>query len=126
MSSEHFFKRVKKAKKDQKGKAIDLGDTLTHLRGHFCDSVSIPENIAVDLYNCIIADLEITEDSIYEFETTLGGLVDLFRMELNEEYTPIPNKVWGIIKEVCNEYALKLDQDLLTYIMRFVVDKGMI
>lgn len=126
MSSEHFFKLVKKGKKELKGAALDFEDVLARLRSHFCDTVSLPEHIAVDLFNCIIADLNITEDSVYEFETTLGGLVDLFRYDLNEEYTPIPDKVWSVVKEVVNEYALKLDQDLLTYIMKYIVEKGLI
>ena len=55
----------------------------------------------------------------------MRSIIELFNFEFDpKEDNYIMNEDWDFIKETVSDYALDLDDQTLTYIMWFVVEKG--
>ncbi|MDA3939556.1 MAG: hypothetical protein PF693_09630 [Spirochaetia bacterium] len=63
-------------------------------------------------------------DQLRELGYHLVDVIDLFDMDYDENKDPLVLDEWITIKNLVSTYAEDIDDDLLTYIMQFAVEKG--
>ena len=56
----------------------------------------------------------------------LTRIVELFSQEYGATEGELPDKAWEIIRDITNEYALDIEENLLNYLMTEVVNQGKI
>lgn len=59
-----------------------------------------------------------------EFSSKLKSIIELFNFEYEAGDDFLTNDDWEYIKETVSDYALEIDDSSLTYIMKFVVERG--
>jgi len=91
----------------------------------------LPEDLMEDLYQFYLdtgrgerpfapTDSESLRDLAYH----LVDVLDLFDMDYDEKKDPLVLDEWLTIKNLFSNYADDIEDDLLTYIMRFAIEKG--
>ncbi|MBN1647912.1 MAG: hypothetical protein JW874_07760 [Spirochaetales bacterium] len=117
-NSDDFFRKIRKAHSPDD---IDRA---------FLECVPCPEEIMEEICSTIRFELfrDLADkglDGQYDdYANTLGYITDLFNLDFNEDEKVLPLKVWGIIRDICNEYAVDLDEDLITYIFQKIMAAG--
>ena len=124
--SDRFSRHLNKIRKET-GFQFNTS-SLTQVRNSFLFNIGdIPEELKVEIYEYFLdqygengEDEQTTIDVLAE---KLRAVVELFNFELNDDDV-LNDDDWDFIKETVSDYALDLDDDTLTYIMRFVVERG--
>lgn len=124
--SHTFQKRIRKI--DSKSGAEDLQQVLDDVRSAFDSSLSsLPEPMRAELFDFFAGKYR-AEADVYRFDDAvfLGEIIDLFTGEYNDETDPLDTEDWEFIKDIIDENALELDMELINYVMRLIVEKGVL
>lgn len=85
----------------------------------------LPEDLMEDLYQYYIDSHTITDsDHFRDLAYHLVDVIDLFSMDYDEAKDPIKLDEWVVIKDIFSTYAGDIDDELLTYVMQFAIEKG--
>ena len=91
----------------------------------------LPEELMEDLYQFYLdtgigsGSNDILEpNQLRELAYHLVDVIDLFDMDYDDAKDPIKLDEWITIKDLVSSYAADIDDDLLTYIMQFAIEKG--
>ncbi len=91
----------------------------------------LPGDLMEDLYEYYLdsgigsGSKDITEpDQLRELAYHLVDVIDLFDMDYDENKDPLVLDEWVTIKTLFSSYADDIDDELLTYIMQFAIEKG--
>ncbi len=125
--SDRFSSQVLKIEK--KNRNLGEKESTEALKQTFFSHIkSLPEELKYDFFEYFYDQFEREENpkyGFYEFSSKLRSIIELFNFEFDpKEDNYIMNEDWDFIKETVSDYALDLDDQTLTYIMRFVVEKG--
>ncbi|MFO8065031.1 MAG: hypothetical protein R6V29_10445 [Spirochaetia bacterium] len=124
--SHAFQKRIRKI--DSNIGADDQQRVLDDVRSAFDASLPyLPEVMRAELFDFFSqkyrADAEryTVDDAVF-----LGEVIDLFTSEYNEEADPFDTEDWEFVKDIIDENALELDMELINYVMKRIVEKGIL
>jgi len=91
----------------------------------------LPEDLMEDLYQYYLdtgigsGSNDILEpNQLRELAYHLVDVIDLFDMDYDEAEDPLVLDEWVTIKNLFSSYAEDIDDDLLTYVMRYAIEKG--
>ena len=86
----------------------------------------LPEDLLEDLYQFYIdsGDPVTDSDHLRDLAYHLVDVIDLFDMDYDNIKDPVKLEEWIVIKDLFSAYAADIDDDLLTYIMQFAIEKG--
>ncbi len=103
-----------------------IGDLFTQ------SGFMLPEDLMEDLYQFYLDSggrdrsrpVPTDSDSLRELAYHLVDVIDLFDMDYDEAKDSVKLHEWITIKNLVSSYAEDIDDDLLTYIMQFAIEKG--
>lgn len=128
MESDRFYRRMLKIAKDPR-----RGDEkLEQIKEAFCGSLpdDLPDDMIQDLFWGCADALELAvisdRDRLHDASAALTMVVELFWEEFGTTEGELPGAIWETIRDCVNDFALELDDNLLNYIMKEVVDQGKI
>jgi len=124
--SHAFQKRIRKI--DSKAGTNDQQEVLDEVRSAFDNSLSsLPEPMRAELFDFFSQKYR-ADPETYSFDDALflGEVIDLFTSEYNDETDPLDNEDWEFVKDIIDENALELDMELINYVMKIIVDKGVL
>ena len=127
MEADRFYRNMLKTFKTEK----DPESRQEKIAADFENSLPVlPENMASDLFWDIAELFRLKEaESREDFEEAvimLTRIVELFSQEYGATEGELPDKAWEIIRDITNEYALDIEENLLNYLMTEVVNQGKI
>ncbi|MFP3960258.1 MAG: hypothetical protein ACLFUM_02140 [Spirochaetaceae bacterium] len=87
----------------------------------------LPEPMQAELFDFFSRKYRAAADS-YTVEDAhfLGEVIDLFTGAYNEQTDPFDAEDWEFVKDIVDENALELDMHTVNYVMKLVVDKGVL
>ena len=86
--------------------------------------ITIPGSMGRDLYGYYLTRTGKTEENLRNLAYHLVDVVDLFNEEYNTKADPLDAGEWTVIGELTNAYAVEIEDDILTYVMALIVEKG--
>ncbi len=112
--------------------APTIGDMKDKIGDLFMQSgFMLPMDLMEDLYQYYIdsgrdrlRSVPTDSDSLRELAYHLVDVIDLFDMDYDNLKDPIKPDEWVTIKDLFSTYAEDIDDDLLTYVMQFAIEKG--
>jgi hypothetical protein len=127
MEADRFYRRMLKIARDEK----EGDEKLEQIRDAFIGSLpALPEEFCSELFWGCADALKLASlgdrDELHEASKSLTMVVELFWEEFGTTSGELPEKIWDTIRDCVNDYALELDENLLNYVMREVVDQGKI
>ena len=115
-----FYRGIKKIKKNYYAdKTIDVEQDIKDL---LTKNVPVSESLLDDLYTKYCSD----SDNLFDSARSLSDIVDLFNGEYDEDSDPLKEEDWVYVRNLVTACADELDMEIVTYIMRLIVDKGCI
>ena len=118
-----YMRNLKKKHKESDEARIDVERSF-----HTCMS-GFPEPLRYDLWYHFSdsyapegADIE----RLYELAVVLRRVIELFDEEYEISDDELSDSDWNAIKEIVDDMALELSTPLITYIMRWVIKRGLI
>ena len=91
----------------------------------------LPGNFMEDLFQYYIdrenaegQNADINLDQLRELAYHFVDIIDLFDMDYDDVKDPLTLEEWITIKDLFSSYAENIDDELLTYIMKFAIEKG--
>lgn len=124
--SDRFAKHLKKIRKETGFQYTT--SSLDQLQKSFAISIGdIPEELKTEVYEYFFdqyGELLNRRQTIDMLAEKLRSIVELFTFEFDSDDDSLSDDDWDFIKETVSDYALDLDDQTLTYIMRFVVERG--
>jgi len=91
----------------------------------------LPEDLMEDLFHYYIdkenakrQNTDINLDQLRELAYHFVDIIDLFDMDYDDIKDPLTLEEWITIKDLFSSYAENIDDELLTYIMKFAIEKG--
>ena len=91
----------------------------------------LPEDLMEDLFHYYIdkenakrQNTDINLDQLRELAYHFVDIIDLFDMDYDDVKDPLTLKEWITIKDLFSSYAENIDDELLTYVMKFAIEKG--
>ncbi len=91
----------------------------------------LPEELMEDLFQYYLDSAwgtessEITEpDQLRDLAYHLVDVIDLFDMDYDNIKDPLILEEWITVKDLFSSYAENIDDELLTYVMKFAIEKG--
>jgi hypothetical protein len=124
--SHAFQKRLRKL--SSRGAPQGYEEFLDTVRSAFGTSLSfLPEPMQAELFDYFSRKYR-AEEEAYTVDDAffLGEVIDLFTGDYDEESDPLDTEDWDFVKDVIDENALELDMQLVNYVMKLVVDKGVL
>ncbi len=95
-------------------------ELMADLSELFVKYMDQPEDLSLDVFDYVLNGRELEDGHIIK----LSDMVDLFRMDYNDEFNHLELEDWRYLKELVNGWALEMDMDIVTYVMQRVVDAG--
>ncbi len=95
---------------------------------HTC-MAEFPEPLRHDLYHHFFdayASGDRGETALFGVADKLQRIVDLFAMEYESKRDDLSDDDWIAVREAVDDNAHELDTKLMTYIMRFILGRGLI
>ncbi len=86
--------------------------------------VTVPKSMGRDLFAYYLTRTGKTEENLRNLAYHLVDVADLFDEEYDSKNDPLDEGEWVMIKELTNAYAAEIEDDVLTYVMRLVIEKG--
>ncbi|MBI9098890.1 MAG: hypothetical protein JEY91_10465 [Spirochaetaceae bacterium] len=115
-----FYRGIKKIKKNfYSGATADVESDIKEL---LYKNMDVDESVCDDLYFRYCGNSE----NIFDSAETLSDIVDLFNGEYDEVNDPLKEEDWIYIRNIVDASAEELNLEIITYIMRLIVDKGFI
>ena len=127
MYQSHAFQK-KLRKLTSRGAPQEQEQFLDDVRSAFGTSlVFLPEPMQAELFDYFSGKYR-AEEGVYTVDDALflGEVIDLFTGDYNEESDPLDSEDWDFVKDVIDENAIELDMQLVNYVMKLVVDKGVL
>ena len=124
-----LYRGIEKTINNQNSSIDEMKDKIADL---FIQSgFMLPGDLMEDLYQYYLdSDIgfgskNITDpDELRELAYHLVDVIDLFDMDYDENKDPLVLDEWVTIKNLFSSYADDIDDELLTYIMQFAIEKG--
>lgn len=124
-----LYRGIEKTIKNMDSSLDDKKDTIADL--FIKSGFMLPGDLMEDLYQYYL-DIgwgtdkkEISKpDELRELGYHLVDVIDLFDMDYDENKNPLVLDEWITIKNLFATYAGDIEDDLLTYIMQLVIEKG--
>ena len=110
--------------------------TIEDMKDKICDlfiksGFMLPVDLMKDLFRFYIDSgrdeqpLAPTDsDSLRDLAYHLVDVIDLFDMDYDNIKDPVKLEEWIVIKDLFSAYAADIDDDLLTYVMQYAIEKG--
>ncbi len=124
-----LYRGIEKTIKNQENTIEEKKDKIADL--FIKSGFMLPEDLMEDLYQFYLdtgtgsGSSNITEpDQLRELAYHLVDVIDLFDMDYDEMKDPLVLEEWVTIKNLFSSYAEDVEDDLLTYIMQFAIEKG--
>ena len=102
-----------------------IGDLFTQ------SGFMLPGELMEDLYQFYLdtgigsgSDDVLEPNQLRDLAYHLVDVIDLFDMDYDESKDPIKLDEWVTIKDLFSTYAADIDDELLTYVMQFAIEKG--
>jgi hypothetical protein len=127
-TSDRFYRYMKNLHK----KSRELDDDA--IRGeierafHTCMN-TFPESMRVDLFEYFsdpAAGEGSDREAIFASADRLQRVVELFEENYEVGDDEFSDADWDAVKQAVDDHAVDLDTDLITYVMRFVVKRGLL
>jgi hypothetical protein len=114
-----FYRGLKKIKKNfYSQNTVNVEGDIKEL---LYKNLNVSDSICDDLYFRYCGDSE----NIFDSAFLLSDVVDLFNGEYDEVNDPLKEADWIYVRNVVNSCADEMDLDIVTYIMRLIVDRGL-
>ena len=91
----------------------------------------LPGNFMEDLFQYYIdqenvkgQNISINLDQLRELAYHFVDIIDLFDMDYDDVKDPLTLEEWITIRDLFSSYAENIDDELLTYVMKFAIEKG--
>ncbi len=91
----------------------------------------LPGNFMEDLFQYYIdqenvkgQNIGINLDQLRELAYHFVDIIDLFDMDYDDVKDPLTLEEWITIRDLFSSYAENIDDELLTYVMKFAIEKG--
>jgi hypothetical protein len=125
-ASESYWKKIDRIRKNCPEGLEDK--TMAVIREAFFFQIKhLPSSLRHSLFNHYVERFYERADEykdFFEVAYFLGGLVDLFNKEYDEEADPLAAEDWSVVRDLVNESAPEMDLETLTYVMRLLLSKG--
>jgi hypothetical protein len=125
-ASERFYRTLDKL--SGRGKGLDV--TVEAVRGAFTQAVGkVPEYLCEAVFLRFLDTFNRSGKAETDFVTeaySLGRYIDLFWMDYSDADGSFSPEEWGFLRDEVSASAGELDLDILTYIMRQVLEHGAI
>lgn len=115
-----FYRGIKKVKKNFY--ADNTLDVEADIKSLLYKNMDIAESVCDDIYFKYCNDREKIIDAAFY----LSDIVDLFNGDYDELNDPLEEDDWYYIRNIVDACADEMDLDIVTYIMRLIVDRGFI
>lgn len=116
-----FYKGIKKIKKTFYSQNLKEADVIGEMKDLLYKNLKVDDSICDDLFFRYCGDRENLFDSAF----ILSDIVDLFNGEYDEVNDPLEEADWIYVRTVVNSCADEMDLEIVTYIMRLIVDRGL-
>ena len=124
-----LYRGIEKTINNQNSNIDEMKDKIADL---FIQSgFMLPGDLMEDLYEYYLdsgigsGSKNITDsDQLRELAYHLVDVIDLFDMDYDESKDPLVLDEWVTVKTLFSSYADDIDDELLTYIMQFAIEKG--
>jgi len=114
-----FYKGLKKIKKNHfAGMGNDIASDIKEM---LYRNLDVEKGICDDLYFRYCEGKE----NLFDSAEILADIVDLFNCQYDEEEDPLSEEDWMYVRNIVNASADEMDMDVITYIMRLIVDRGL-
>jgi hypothetical protein len=94
-------------------------DIAADVREAFLRFVQVPEGMAEELSGYFLPGT-VDEDSVYKSEEVL----EILGLEWTPQGSALDDDDWDFLRDLVNAWALELDMDIVTGVMRTIVDRG--
>jgi hypothetical protein len=124
--SHAFKKRLRKL--DNGGPAAPAEQREAEIREAFLSALpGLPEPMQAELFDFFSRKYR-AEPDVYTVDDAffLGEVIDLFAGDYDEQADPLDSEDWDFLKDIIDENAVELDMQLVNYVMKLVVDKGVL
>jgi len=116
-----FYKGIKKIKKNFYSQKPDETAVVKEIKELLYKNLNVDDSICDDLYFRYCGD----SDNLFDSAFILSDVVDLFNGEYDENNDPLEEADWIYVRTVVNSCADEMDLEIVTYIMRLIVDRGL-
>ncbi len=124
-----LYRGIEKTINNQNSNIDEMKDKIADLFKQ--SGFMLPGDLMEDLYEYYLdsgigsGSKDITEpDQLRELAYHLVDVIDLFDMDYDENKDPLVLDEWVTVKTLFSTYADDIDDELLTYIMQLVIEKG--
>ncbi|MDR3200802.1 MAG: hypothetical protein LBT68_05025 [Spirochaetales bacterium] len=125
-ASERFYRTLDK----MNGRGEGLAVTVEAVRAAFTQAVgTVPHSLSEAIFLRFLDAFNRSgkpEEAFAETAYSLGPYIDLFWMDYAEEGRPLEKADWVFLRDEVSAAAGDLDLDILTYIMRQILEHGAI
>ncbi len=117
-----LYRGIEKALKDP-GESLEV--KRKKIEDLFVSSVpDIPSAMAGELFSYYLTRTGGDVENLRNLAYHLVDVADLFGGEYDSRNDPIDDGEWRMIKEFTTAYAEDIDEEVLTYVMQLVIEKG--
>ncbi|MBN2655499.1 MAG: hypothetical protein JXR86_00455 [Spirochaetales bacterium] len=114
-----FYRGLKKIKKNHfAGKGNDVEAEIKEM---LYRNLDVDDSICDDIFFRYCAGAE----NLFDSAEILADIVDLFNCQYDEETDPLTEDDWVYVRSIVNASADEMDMNVITYIMRLIVDRGL-
>lgn len=114
-----FYRGIKKIKKNFF--AQNTTDVERDIKDLLYKNVDVSESVCDDIYFRYCSNGE----NLFDSAAHLSDIVDLFNGEYDEINDPLKEEDWIYVRNVVNACADEMNLEIVTYIMRLIVDRGL-
>ncbi len=86
--------------------------------------ITLPKGMGKDLYGYYLTRTGKTVENLRNLAYHLVDVVELFNEAYDTKKDPLDEGEWTVIRDLVNAYAADIEEDILTYVMALVVEKG--
>lgn len=117
-----LYRGIEKALKDREE---PLESKRNKIRDLFTAAVpDIPENMAKELFAYYLTRTGDSVENLRNLAYHLVDVADLFSEDYDTRNNPLDEGEWRMIRDLTNAYAVNIEEDILTYVMRLVIANG--
>lgn len=114
-----FYRGMKKIRKNHF--AGTAGDVERDIKELLYKNMDVDEAVCDDIFFRYCSERE----NIFDSMEILTDIVDLFNGDYDEDADPLGEEDWLFVRNLVNACAEEMDMETVTYIMRFIVDRGL-
>ncbi|MBB6481907.1 hypothetical protein [Spirochaeta isovalerica] len=114
-----FYRGLKKIKKNHF--AGKVNDVEAEIKEMLYRNLNLDDSVCDDIFFRYCSEKE----NLFDSAEILADIVDLFNRQYDEDTDPLTEEDWIYVRNIVDASAEEMDMDVITYIMRLIVDRGL-